>query len=269
MTSMTASAPRVRLKTVAIPAEHGSWGFLLEPLLLGLLLAPSWAGLSFALAAIGAFLARHPLKIALADRWHGKRYARTILAERFALGYSLLALAGIVPALLLAGAEILLPLLLALPLVAVLFASYLNNRWRALLPELAGACAMAVSAASIVLAGGESWTLALAAWAILVARDVPSILYVRARLRLDKGQPFSRRGVLAANGGAIAALIALAAAGYTPWLVVGALVMLLARAAWGLSARRRPVRVQTIGFLEMAYGLLVVISAALGHSLGV
>ena len=40
-----------------------------------------------------------------------------------------------------------------------------------------------------------------------------------------------------------------------------------ARALFGLSPYRRRVRTQTIGFLEMAYGLLVVIASALGYAL--
>ncbi|NLF76347.1 MAG: hypothetical protein GX573_11665, partial [Chloroflexi bacterium] len=51
--SATAASQRVRLKSIALPPEHGAWGFLLEPLLAGLLIAPSWAGLCLALGVIG------------------------------------------------------------------------------------------------------------------------------------------------------------------------------------------------------------------------
>ena len=53
--SATAASQRVRLKSIALPPEHGAWGFLLEPLLAGLLIAPSWAGLCLALGVIGPF----------------------------------------------------------------------------------------------------------------------------------------------------------------------------------------------------------------------
>ena len=39
---VAAGAPRVRVKTVALPNEHGGWGLLLEPVALGLLVVPSW-----------------------------------------------------------------------------------------------------------------------------------------------------------------------------------------------------------------------------------
>jgi hypothetical protein len=33
----------IRWRAVALPTEHGSWSFVGEPILLGLLLAPGWA----------------------------------------------------------------------------------------------------------------------------------------------------------------------------------------------------------------------------------
>ena len=72
--------PTVPWRPVALPAEHGGWGFLAEPVVLGLVLAPSAAGLCLALAALAAFLARHPLRLALIDRRKGVRYPRTGLA---------------------------------------------------------------------------------------------------------------------------------------------------------------------------------------------
>ena len=267
--SATAASQRVRLKSIALPPEHGAWGFLLEPLLAGLLIAPSWAGLCLALGVIGAFLARHPLKIALADRAKGKRYARTLAAERVALVFCVLGALGFGGAVALAGFEMLVPLLLAVPLAVVLFASYLTNRGRDLLPELAGAVALAVSAASVALAGGESLDLALALWAILAARDVPSILYVRARLRLERGKPHAPAAVWAANGLAVAGVLALVLAGAAPVLGLVAMIVLLIRAAHGLSPYRGGGRPQTIGFLEMGYGLLTVILTAAGYIWGI
>ena len=84
----------VRIKTVALPTEHGGWGITLEPVLLGLLVAPSVAGACLALATVGAFLARHPFKIVAGDRRRGRRFARTPVAERFTILYGGAALAS-------------------------------------------------------------------------------------------------------------------------------------------------------------------------------
>src|SRR5512134_1647976 len=85
---------RVSWRAVALPVEHGGWGLLGEPILVGLCLAPSRPGLGIAAAALAAFLARHPLRLALADWRRGARYARTSVALRFALVYGLVAVAG-------------------------------------------------------------------------------------------------------------------------------------------------------------------------------
>src|SRR3954463_11180737 len=83
-----ANSNGVRVKTIALPTEHGGWGITLEPVVLGLLVAPTPAGVGLALATIGAFLARHPFKIVAGDRRRGRRFPRTPVAERFTILYS-------------------------------------------------------------------------------------------------------------------------------------------------------------------------------------
>ena len=61
-------------------------------------------------------------------------------------------------------------------------------------------------------------------------------------------------------------VLALVLLDFAPLLALLALIVLFARALVGLSPYRRRVRTQTIGFLEMAYGLLVVIASALGYA---
>ncbi len=266
----TTATNNVRLKSIALPPEHGAWGFLLEPVVLGLLIAPSLAGWFLALAVVGAFLIRHPLKLAFTDWRRGKRYARTALAERVILAYGVLTIIGLVLAIALAGWEIMLPLLMAAPLVLMMLASYVQNRGRELIPELAGASALAVTASGVALAGGASSQTAFALWVILNARNIPSILYVRARLRLEKEKPFSGPLVVLANGIGLIMVLALILLDVAPLLVLLALLalfILFARALVGLSPYRRRVRTQTIGFLEIAYGLLVVILSAVGYAL--
>ena len=58
-----APARRVRLRQIVLPTEHGSWGFLLEPIVAGVAVAFSAASVWIAVAVIGAFLARRPLQV--------------------------------------------------------------------------------------------------------------------------------------------------------------------------------------------------------------
>ena len=258
----------VRLRTVALPTEHGGWGITLEPVLLGLLVAPSWAGAGLALATVCAFLARHPFKIVAGDRRRGRRFARTPYAERFALAYAAGAAAGLALALYAASDyAFLLPLAAAAPLAAAQLWYDAAGRSRGLLPELAGSVAMGSVAASLAAAGGAGWPLALGLWALLAARFVPAILYVRARLAELHGKRMERWPSLLAHALAHALVVALAVYGFLPWLAVVLTAVLFARAAYGF-ARRWPSTAKRVGFAEIAFGALTVAAAAFGVAFG-
>jgi hypothetical protein len=267
MSAVTAS-PRVNFKNIALPASHGGWGFLLEPIVLGLWVAPSLAGFWLGVAALGVFLAQQPLKLALTDRRKKRRYPRSVWAERFAALYLAIGAVGLVIALFSAAQPFWLPIVLALPLALVQLYYDAQNRGREFIPELFGAGALSAVASAVALAAGWSIAPALALWAILLARAFGSIAYVRARLRLERGQAISKMPVWAAHIAGLAAVMALAVLGPAPWLATLALAVLLARAIVGLSAYRRQVVPKTVGFQEMGYGLLTVALTAVGYTLG-
>lgn len=257
----------VRLKSIALPAEHGGWGLLAEPLVLGLVVAPSGAGAAIGLSAVLAFLARHPLKIALGDRLHGRRAARTAAAGYLALLYATLALLALVPAT--AGASgWWVPLALAVPAGLGQLALEMRHGGRHLLPELLGGAALGAVAAAELRAGGWAMGAALVAWAVMATKAVTAIVYVRARLRCDRGLEFGGRAVLTVHALAILGTAALAAQGRVPWLAAAAFALLLARAAHGLSRFHRRVRPQAVGFLELAYGAAFVVATAVGYLAG-
>ncbi|MFL6333901.1 MAG: YwiC-like family protein [Pyrinomonadaceae bacterium] len=264
-----AHAGGVRLKTLALPTEHGGWGITLEPVVLGLLVAPSLAGAGLALATLGAFLARHPFKVVAGDRRRGRRFARTPYAERFTLAYSAAALVGFALAVLTsADYTFLLPLLAAVPLGVVQLWYDAAGQSRGLLPEVAGSLAMGSVACSLALAGGAGWPLALGLWVLLAARFVPAILYVRARLDELHGKESARRPSLLAHALALFAVTALAVSGSLPWLAAVAVALLFARAAYGF-ARRWPSTAKLVGFSEIAFGALTVAAAAVGVAFGI
>jgi hypothetical protein len=262
------AAGPVSLRSVALPVEHGGWGLLAEPLLVGLALAPTRAGAGFTLAAVGAFLARHPLKLVLADRRRGARYPRTGVAERMTAAYAAVALAGAAVALRLAPPAAWWPLLAAAPLGAAQLWYDVRHQGRRLAPELLGGAALGSTAAALALAGGWPAGVAAALWALLALKAVTSVVYVRARVRLDRGQPASVETAVAAQAGALAGSAALAWLGTAPLLAVVAFAVLLLRAGRGLSARRRALRTRDIGFRELAYGLLVAALIATGYLAG-
>lgn len=253
-----------RWQAVALPPEHGSWGLVAEPVVLGLLVAASWPGLLVALGAFAAFLAYRPAKIAYGDLRRGRRYPRTVLGLRFAAGFGGAAALALATALGMAGPAWVWPFALAASfgIVFVIYDLKPGRSWQA---EVAAPVSFASTSAAIAMAAGWSVPAALALWAVMAGRALPSVLYVRARLHLERGEPAARGLAVAAHLIAVAVATALAAAGWLPWLAAGALGLLLARAALGLSSLRRRATPRVVGFSEIAWGTVTVLLVAAGY----
>ena len=266
MSEPTSGQVRFRYRTVALPVEHGGWGFLLEPLLAGLLIAPSWAGLTLAVAALAAFLLHQPLKVALKDRLGGRSYTRTGWAWRFAAVYGAVALVCFGLTLAQAGVGFTLPLLVAIPMAAVQIGYEARNRGRELTPELLGALALAATAPAILIAGGAPAEAAWLLWALLGLRIVTSLLYVRTRIRRLRGKMAARWPAVLVHAVALLVAIVLAAGGAVSAWVAVALAALLGRAAFGLWQQDGGVRAKTIGLHELVYGVgyALIVGATMG-----
>jgi hypothetical protein len=261
---MTGRPARVRLKPIALPAEHGSWGFLLEPVLLGLALAPTLPGLSIAATVVAAFLLRNPLRIFLRSRGRVHESPRRTLARSVALVYAAFVAVGVVVTVALMGWKPFWPLLVVGPLgVAFLFFDS-KNQSRSLTAELAGGIGLAAAAPSIVLCDGWTATAAMATWAIVVAKAVPTVVYIRARLRLEGGENVAPWPAVAGHTAAAVLGTALGLMAVVPWLTVAMLILLLARAALGLSPLRWGKTTKQIGILEFVFSGLYVFATAVG-----
>jgi hypothetical protein len=245
---------------VALPSEHGGWALTLEPVLLGLLVAWSWAGLLVGLAAFAAFLVRTPLKLVAVDRRRGRWLARTRMAATIAT-VELLVLAALGgTAIAAAGWSWLIPIAAAVPLVAIQLWFDARSRSRRLAPELCGAVAMASAGASIVVAGHGSAALAVAIWMVLAGRSLAAMPFVRAQVDRLHHRPASASQVAWFQLAAVAAgAIAVAVEPST----VGGLVVL---AAFGLAhvlwMRRPPVPAKVLGVRQLALGLGLVVATA-------
>jgi hypothetical protein len=251
-----------RLRPLLWPVEHGGWGFLLEPIVIALVAAPSASAAWLAGATGAAFLARQPLTVVFADRRHRREVARTAWARGIAGAYLLVAVA-----LLAAGAWPLRPwlwrlALLAAPLAATTLAFDAGGKSRRLLPELSGAAALGAVAAAAALAAGWAWPAALALWASALVRTLPAIATVRERVMRLHGAPPRIAGPLAAHAMAIAASSLLAAIRVAPWPVAAIAILLAARAAWQLRRAAPLEPAKRIGMRELATGLAA--AAAIG-----
>lgn len=251
------------LRSIALPVEHGGWGFLLEPILLGLVLAPSLYGLLFGFAMLALFLTHQPLKIAVKDRLKGHHTRRTIWAERFVLLYMGLAVLLALPALLNSSNAFFVPIIVMLPFIAIQTFYDFRSDSRAMLPEISGAIALSASATAIVILGGWELVPALMLWLVLVARAVPAILFVRSFFRKLRGKPASIPLTYSAHGIAIILVAGFAFIELLPWLSVLAMIILLGRAYFALNSKEA-IAPKTLGFREMGFGFMTAILTAIG-----
>jgi hypothetical protein len=190
------------------------------------------------------------------------------LAEVFFGFYGTLSLLGTAGAVAMSGAMPLLPLALASPLLAVFVIYDLNNRSRSWAAEQAGMLAFAAAASGIALASNWPLLPSFALTGVVAARGVPSILYIRTRIRLDRNRPHRLAPTFVAHLASLAFVVGLVFANVVPALVVIPFLALLARAVVGLSTRRRRVSIQRLGFAEMGLGLLTIASVAVGYWTG-
>lgn len=256
----------VRVRSVALPVEHGAWGFLFEPLVAAAAVAPSAAAVWLSLLFIGAFLLRQPLKIFISGRIDGRRnLPQTALALRFVVIYGVICGIGLAGSLFFAPPESFVPLALIAPLAIYQIYADAVRQSRQLLPELTGAVAVSSVAAVLALAGGWTLPAAFVLWGIFIARLIPSILYVKERLRLEKGKSFSTIPPIIAHFAAFGAVGILVEIDYTGWLTLLMFIILLGRAVLGLSPYRRPLKAMKIGIREVIYGVLLVLSVIVGH----
>ena len=254
-------APTVRLRLVALPVEHGAWGLLGAPLLLGLALKLSLAGGFLAVAALAFFLTRHPLRLAINDLRRKKVYPRTRWVAGFAFAYALVGISALLFALRTAAAGFWEPLIFFVALGCVQFVHDLNGRSRSFLAEASGAIALSSFAAAICLAGGTSPLVAWLAMASLSLHAIGAIEYVAARLKLERNAEISQLQAVSIHACMVAAcILATIFFHLTSWITI-AFTIVLMRAIWGLSPYRKSARPAIVGIQEVVYSLLVMVGS--------
>jgi hypothetical protein len=258
----------MRLRGIALPNEHGAWGMLFEPLVAATAIAFSVTAIWISLAVIAAFLIRQPLKVLMITRKAGRTMPQAEFASKFFFYYSAVFAVGAAGTLVTAPAVSFLPLIISVPLAAVPIYYDAVGKSRNLAPELAGAAAITSSAAVIALAGGWPITSALSLWVILACRWIPSILYVRSRLLLEKGKPFPIALPVALSAAAVIVTGALAYYDLGPRGVVLVMAILLVRSAIGLSPYSKRRKAMQIGVLEVIFGSITVAAIIAGYLLG-
>lgn len=253
----------VSWRSVALPSEHGGWSLTAEPALLGLLVAWSLPGFALGLAAMIAFVARTPLKLVLVDRFRQRWLPRSVLAARIA-AVELSVLGVLVVYAVLAGEAFWLPLVVAAPLVALELWFDMRSRGRRLMPELAGSIGIGSIAAAVALADGAGTKVAWGLWAVIAIRSVAAIPYVRTQILRTRSKPGPRWHSDAAQLVALVASLLGWAFDLVPLATVVAIAVLaVINVAAVRAAPRRPA---VIGFQQMGFGIIVILTTALAVS---
>lgn len=252
--------PAAPVAPVFLPKEHGSWSLVLEPLTLGLLVAPSSAGGALTAAALAGFFARRPVKALFAPAATRRREA-----GRAVLIFCVLGIAGLSLVLVLGGIAPLWPLLLAAPLGALFAWFDAQNGSRAAAAEVAGSAAFALVPAALATLAGWSAGPALALAALALTRSVPTVLTIRTSLRIAKGEQADFILSLLVAAGAAVGLTLLGSFQLLPvWAAVAAWV-LLARTTWFASPWRPIWSARQVGTFEAIAGLFYITGSAFAY----
>ena len=262
--------------SLIVPKERGSWSLALEPIALGILVAPSAPGAALAIACVAGFFARRPLKLALvgSQQTHPSNPVATpapdadplrFQAALWAAALGVLALAVLAAANAMGRAHALWPLLLATPFGLGFLWCDLRHSQRDTEAELAGSMTFALlPAAFATLAGWPAWP-ALALAVVAMARSVPTVLTIRTYLRRHRGQAARVWLPITAAGVALVTLIELRNRSLVPWVAPAFAAVLLARTAFLAIPGRKPASARSLGTVEAIVGAAYVLAVVIAY----
>ena len=255
-------------KQIALPQDHGSWVFILSPLIIGLFAGGVFSAASLALvvAAMSAFIIRQPVTIAV-KAYSGRRPRTDLPAARFwILVYSALILFSAL-ALAWQGHSIL--LLLAIP-AAPVFAWHLwlvsrrEERRQAGIEILATGVLALAAPAAYWIGQGPQLLPGLFLWLLTWFQSAASIVYAYLRLeqREWKTAPapadFFRAGwrALAYTAFNLVFSLLLAFYGRVPAYTWLACLIQFAEAAWGVTHPAIGAKPTAIGIRQLMVSIL-------------
>lgn len=259
------SKPKSPLTAVLVPSEHGSWAFVLEPVLLGTLVSGHWSGLIVVLAALLGFLAYRPLKLGLRDVLARKSYPRT----RIGLGFGSLFLISSGILLILGPIQVVPQYWMAVGVFGLMGLAFAFFDARlstgALGRELLGAV-LTIPLAAAAFWISWNWTdnyPALSLSIVCLAKAIPTVLYVRARLRTREERGYMGTWAIGAGflGMLAVGILEIAASGTSLFAIVYA--VLAVRIIWGLSSHAKELAPKHVGMQEFAYSVFFLTSIAI------
>lgn len=269
-TNNTQRPSRLR-KQLILPAEHGSWSWLLVPFLVGTAVAETinLPVLLVLLGGLAAFLLRQPATVWLkARQGRGRRSDEPLALRLMLLLGGIVLLCGV--GLLIYGRIVMIWLLLPFAALLLAYVQVAQSRQttRTLQMELIGAAGLALMAPAAMLAAiGTSYPAVWLVWGLMAAQNVLGVFYVRQRIADTHERPFNRQPLLWSHVAGLVVVGGTAVAGLIPWLAVLPFVGFLLRAVWTVQQPRPIGNIKQFGFQEVGVELLSGVLIAAGYLL--
>ncbi len=254
----------MKLSTLALPQEHGAWGFFLEASLLGLLLGYSSSAAFLFCASLAIFLSYQPFKLLLLRlKFHQPWDDDGARAVAVLIAYGILFAAFLWFSKVCHRSTIWIWFAAGIPFgLFQIFYSW-RQKLRSVQAELMGALGLSLVAPILLSASGWGFQQGLLIWCLLSLRIFPSVFYVRTIIRRSKSMPTSSGFSIFLHVLSLTALGILFLRGKISWIVPTAFGSIF---IWVLISlqNRKPVSPKTLGWRQVVAGLLYVGSIVLG-----
>ena len=270
MSQTVSSKPKQFRKQLILPAEHGSWSWLLVPYFVGVAIGGGFnlATMLILIGGLALFLLRQPASIWLRLK-QGKGRKRDLpVVQKLSVGLGVFALLSFVGLLALGLTEM---LVLAIPVVILLLVyaaatlskhTSVRNLWM----ELAGAVGLALMApAAMIAATGtinlDTWTV----YGLMALLNVLGVFYVRLRIADTHERPSSRSLILWSHIVGGTAVLLLAFFQIIPMIATLPFIGLFVRALW-IYPKSRPIpNVKKFGFTEVGVEIVAGVFIVLAY----
>lgn len=263
MTNLTTFGPALFRRQIALPQDHGSWVFILSPLLIGLFTSGSWSGATIflLLSATAAFLIRQPVTI-LIKAYSGRRSQRDLPAAYFWTGvYSILGLIGIIGLIASGYAFVLLLVIPGVPVFAWhLYLVSKRSERKQIGVEIVGVGVLSLAAPAAYWVGvGSADPMGVWLWLLVWFQSAASIVYAYLRLQqrvlpavpgLQQRIKMGSRALLYTTFN-LTAVTVLAVAGYFPILLPIAYLIQWLETIWGTINPAVGVKPTRIGIRQL------------------
>jgi len=241
---------------VSLPKEHGSWGFVLEPLILSLVVAFTLDGLFLALATFFMFLVNQPLKI-LTTKSTPKKFKSTAwIVLFFYLSIVIILLTYII---INTNSYLLIPFYSAVLVLLIYKIAEFSNLSRKLFIELLPIFSMTLIATTIVMLDSAFSFNPIIFSFLLLSRAVPTVFYINAKVKWIKGLKFSTLPTYLLNGGFLIFIIYAGFNNLLPMLAILGMIILSGRSIIGFSKFNFTKTIKQIGVVEFIYGAFFVV----------